>query len=102
MTIKADRVAALLAARRRADLPLVESMTIKVVREDRNPRDLEVRVGDLISVVGHDPTRRTREGLMGLVTEIGAGDTCPDYVIAVFPHLGETVVYADEWEVLNA
>jgi hypothetical protein len=28
--------------------------------------------------------------------------TCPDYVIAVFPHLGETVVYADEWEVLNA
>ena len=93
MTIKADRVAA---------LPLVESMTIKVVREDRNPRDLEVRVGDLISVVGHDPTRRTREGLMGLVTEIGAGDTCPDYVIAVFPHLGETVVYADEWEVLNA
>jgi hypothetical protein len=93
MTIKADRVAA---------LPLVESMTIKVVREDRNPRDLEVRVGDLISVVGHDPTRRTREGLMGLVTEIGAGDTCPDYVIAVFPHLGETVVYADEWEVINA
>ena len=93
MTIKAARGDA---------LPLIESMTIKVVREDRNPRDLEVRVGDLISVVGHDPTRRTREGLMGLVTEIGAGDTCPDYVIAVFPHLGETVVYADEWEVINA
>ena len=93
MTIKADRVAA---------LPLVESMTIKVVRENRNPRDLEVRVGDLISIVGHDPTRRTREGLMGLVTELGGHMTCPDYVIAVFPHLGETVVYADEWEVLNA
>ena len=93
MTIKADRVAA---------LPLVESMTIKVVREDRNPRDLEVRVGDLISIVGHDPTRRTREGLIGLVTELGGHTTCPDYVIAVFPHLGETVVYADEWEVLNA
>ncbi len=93
MTIKADRVAA---------LPLVESMTIKVVRENRNPRDLEVRVGDLISVVGHDPTRRTREGLIGLVTELGGHMTCPDYVIAVFPHLGETVVYADEWEVLNA
>jgi hypothetical protein len=46
MTIKADRV---------ATLPLVESMTIKVVRENRNPRDL-----------------------------------------------GETVVYADEWEVINA
>ena len=93
MTIKADRVAA---------LPLVESMTIKVVRENRNPRDLEVRVGDLISIVGHDPTRRTREGLMGLVTELGGHMTCPDYVIAVFPHLGETVVYADEWEVINA
>ena len=93
MTIKADRVAA---------LPLVESMTIKVVRENRNPRDLEVRVGDLISIVGHDPTRRTREGLIGLVTELGGHMTCPDYVIAVFPHLGETVVYADEWEVLNA
>jgi len=92
MTIKADRAAA---------LPLVESMTIKVVRENRSPRDLKVRVGDLISVVGHDPTRRTREGQLGLVTDIGAGDTCPDYVIAVFPHLGETVVYADEWEVLN-
>ena len=83
-------------------LPLIESMTIKVVRENRNPRDLEVRVGDLISVVGHDPTRRTRAGQIGLVTEIGAEVTCPDYVIAVFPHLGETVVYADEWEVLNA
>ena len=93
MTIKADRVAA---------LPLVESMTIKVVRENRNPRDLEVRVGDLISIVGLDPTRRTREGLIGLVTELGGHMTCPDYVIAVFPHLGETVVYADEWEVLNA
>ena len=93
MTIKADRVAA---------LPLVESMTIKVVRENRNPRDLEVRVGDLISIVGHDPTRRTREGLMGLVTDLGGHMTCPDYVIAVFPHLGETVVYADEWEVINA
>ena len=93
MTIKVER---------RDGRPLIESMTIKVVREDRNPRDLEVRVGDLISIVGHDPTRRTREGLMGLVTVIGAGDTCPDYVIAVFPHLGETVVYADEWEVLNA
>ena len=93
MTIKADRVAA---------LPLVESMTIKVVREDRNPRDLQPSVGDLISVVGHDPTRRTQPGLIGLVTEIGGHMTCPDYVIAVFPHLGETVVYADEWEVLNA
>ena len=93
MTIKADRVAA---------LPLVESLTIKVVRENRNPRDLEVRVGDLISIVGHDPTRRTREGLIGLVTELGGHMTCPDYVIAVFPHLGETVVYADEWEVINA
>ena len=93
MTIKADRVAA---------LPLVESMTIKVVRENREPRDLEVRVGDLISIVGHDPTRRTREGLIGLVTELGGHMTCPDYVIAVFPHLGETVVYADEWEVINA
>jgi hypothetical protein len=93
MTIKAARGDA---------LPLIESMTIKVVRENRNPRDLEVRVGDLISVVGHDPTRRTRPGLIGLVTEIGGHMTCPDYVIAVFPHLGETVVYADEWEVLNA
>jgi len=83
-------------------LPLVESMTIKVVRENREPRDLEVRVGDLISVVGHDPTRRTRPGLIGLVTVIGGHMTCPDYVIAVFPHLGETVVYADEWEVINA
>jgi hypothetical protein len=90
----------MIKAMRRDALPLIESMTIKVVRE--SPRDLEVMVGDLISVVGHDPTRRTREGQLGLVTEIGAGDTCPDYVIAVFPHLGETVVYADEWEVLNA
>jgi hypothetical protein len=91
MTIKVER---------RDALPLIESMTIKVVRE--SPRDLEVMVGDLISVVGHDPTRRTREGQLGLVTEIGGHMTCPDYVIAVFPHLGETVVYADEWEVLNA
>jgi hypothetical protein len=83
-------------------LPLIESMTIKVVRENRNPRDQQIKVGDLISVVGHDPTRRTRAGQIGLVTEIGAEVTCPDYVIAVFPHLGETVVYADEWEVLNA
>ena len=83
-------------------LPLVETMTIKVARGNRSRRDLEIRVGDLISVVGHDPTRRTRAGQIGLVTEIGAEDTCPDYVIAVFPHLGETVVYADEWEVLNA
>ena len=93
MTIKAARGDA---------LPLVESMTIKVVRENRSRRDLEIRVGDLISVVGHDPTRRTQPGLVGLVTEIGGHMTCPDYVIAVFPHLGETVVYADEWEVLNA
>ena len=93
MTIKATRGDA---------LPLVESMTIKVVRENRNPRDLQPMVGDLISVVGHDPTRRTQPGLIGLVTEIGGHMTCPDYVIAVFPHLGETVVYADEWEVLNA
>ena len=77
-------------------------MTIKVVRENRNPRDHQIKGGDLISVVGHDPTRRTRAGQIGLVTEIGAEVTCPDYVIAVFPHLGETVVYADEWEVLNA
>jgi hypothetical protein len=91
MTIKVER---------RDALPLIESMTIKVVRE--SPRDLEVKVGDLISVVGHDPTRRTREGQLGLVTVIGGHMTCPDYVIAVFPHLGETVVYADEWEVLNA
>ena len=91
MTIKVER---------RDALPLIESMTIKVVRE--SPRDLEVMVGDLISVVGHDPTRRTREGQLGLVTEIGGHMTCPDYVIAVFPHLGETVVYADEWEVFNA
>ena len=77
-------------------------MTIKVVRENRNPRDHQIKVGDLISVVGHDPTRRTREGQIGLVTVIGAEVTCPDYVIAVFPHLGETVVYADEWGVLNA
>ena len=91
MTIKADRVAA---------LPLVESMTIKVVRENRNPRDLEVRVGDLISIVGAYPG--SQRGKPGLVTEIGEPRTCPDYVIAVFPHLGETVVYADEWEVLNA
>ena len=48
MTIKIERLMA---------LPLIESMTIKVVRENRNPRDLEIRVGDLISVVGHDPTR---------------------------------------------
>ena len=92
MTIKVER---------RDALPLVESMTIKVVRENRNPRDQQIKVGDLISVVGHDPTRRTRAGQIGLVTEIGAEVTCPDYVIAVFPHLGETVVYADEWEVLN-
>ena len=91
MTIKVER---------RDALPLIESMTIKVVRE--SPRDLEVMVGDLISVVGHDPTRRTREGQLGLVTEIGDPRTCPDYVVAVFPHLGETVVYADEWEVINA
>ena len=93
MTIKAARGDA---------LPLVESMTIKVVRENRNPRDLEIKVGDLISIVGHDPTRRTVPDQLGLVTEIGEPPTCPDYVIAVFPHLGETVVYADEWEVLNA
>ena len=83
-------------------LPLIESMTIKVERGNRSPRDLEIKVGDLISVVGHDPTRRTQPGLIGLVTELGGHMTCPDYVIAVFPHLGETVVYADEWEVLNA
>ena len=93
MAIKIERLMA---------LPLIESMTIKVVRENRNPRDHQIKVGDLISVVGHDPTRRTRAGQIGLVTEIGAEVTCPDYVIAVFPHLGETVVYADEWEVLNA
>jgi hypothetical protein len=50
-------------------------------------------VGDLIRVIGWDPP--------GLVTDVGAGDTCPDYVIAVFSAWGETVVYADEWEVLN-
>ena len=97
MTIKADRVGA---------LPLVESMTIKLVRENRNPRDLEIRVGDLIRIVNHDPTMAmplaSVPHTLGLVTEIGGHMTCPDYVIAVFPHLGETVVYADEWEVLNA
>ena len=83
-------------------------MTIKVVRENRNPRDLEIRVGDLIGIVNHDPTMsprlspKTVPRQLGLVTEIGGHMTCPDYVIAVFPHLGETVVYADEWEVLNA
>jgi hypothetical protein len=93
MTIKVER---------RVGRPLIESMTIKVERGNRSRRDLEIRVGDLISVVGHDPTRRTSAGQLGLVTEVGGHMTCPDYVIAVFPHLGETVVYADEWEVLNA
>ncbi len=69
-------------------------MTIKVVRENRQARDLEVRVGDLIRVIGWQRP--------GLVTDVGAGDTCPDYVIAVFSEWGETVVYADEWEVINA
>ena len=96
MTIKADRVGA---------LPLVESMTIKVVRENRNPRDHQIRVGDLIRIVNHDPTMAMPLAAvphtLGLVTEMGEPATCPDYVIAVFPHLGETVVYADEWEVIN-
>ena len=68
-------------------------MAIKVARENRNPRDHQVRVGDLIRVIGWTP--------LGLVTDVGAGDTCPDYVIAVFSAWGETVVYADEWEVIN-
>ena len=67
---------------------------IKVVRENRQARDLEVRVGDLIRVIGYTAP--------GLVTDVGAGDTCPDYVIAVFSEWGETVVYADKWEVINA
>ena len=75
-------------------------MTIKVVRENRNPRDQQIKVGDLISIVGAYPG--SQRGKPGLVTEIGGHMTCPDYEIAVFPHLGETVVYADEWEVLNA
>jgi hypothetical protein len=69
-------------------------MTIKVARESRNPRDHQVCVGDLIRVIGWQRP--------GLVTDVGAGDTCPDYVIAVFSEWGETVVYADEWEVINA
>jgi hypothetical protein len=84
---------------------------IRVKRENRNRRDLEIRQGDLIQVVGLSTPARSRGAgtrdippvaALGLVIEIGAGDTCPDYVIAVFPHLGETVVYADEWEVINA
>ena len=71
-------------------------MTIKVARESRNPRDHQVCVGDLIRVIGSIDQRP------GLVTDVGAGDTCPDYVIAVFSGWGETVVYADEWEVINA
>ncbi len=83
-------------------------MTIKLVRENRNPRDSKIKVGDLIGIVNYDPTmsprlsRRCGPGTLGLVTEIGQPATCPDYVIAVFPHLGETVVYEDEWEVINA
>ena len=68
-------------------------MTIKVARDNRTPRDYQVRVGDLIRVIGHT--------VPGLVTDVGAGDTCPDYVVAVFSGWGETVVYADEWEVIN-
>ena len=68
-------------------------MTIKVAREKSTPRDHQVRVGDLIRVIGWTPP--------GLVVDVGAGDTCPDYVIAVFSEWGETVVYADEWEVIN-
>ena len=66
---------------------------IKVARDNRNPRDQQIRVGDLIQVIGWTPP--------GLVIDVGAGDTCPDYVIAVFSGWGETVVYADEWEVIN-
>ena len=66
---------------------------IKVARENRTPRDYQVRVGDLIRVIGWTP--------LGLVTHLGAGDTCPDYVVAVFSGWGESVVYADEWEVIN-
>ena len=74
---------------------------IRVNRENRNPRDLEIRQGDLIQVV-HARLGSAAAPSLGLVIEIGEPATCPDYVIAVFPHLGETVVYADEWEVVNA
>lgn len=69
---------------------------IRITRENRNPRDLEIKVGDLIRPVGVGIKIH-----VGIVAEIGEPATCPDYVIAVFPHWGETVVYADEWEVIN-
>lgn len=82
-------------------------MTIKVARENRNPRDSKIKVGDLIGIPNPDPTmsprlsHRYEPGTLGLVTAIGQPATCPDYVIAVFPHLGETVVYEDEWEIIS-
>ena len=82
-------------------------MTIKVARENRNPRDSKIMVGDLLGIPHPDPTmsprlsHRYEPGTLGLVTAIGQPATCPDYVIAVFPHLGETVGYEDEWEIIS-
>ena len=46
-------------------------MTIKVVRENRNPRDSKIKVGDLIGIPNHDPIVGQNPGTLGLVTAIG-------------------------------
>ena len=49
-----------------------------------------MKVGDLVKDIYHP------QAGIGIVTEVGAHE---DYLIAIFPVHGPTVVYADEWEV---
>ncbi len=51
-----------------------------------------MKVGDLVKDIYHPHAG------IGIVTEVGAHE---DYLIAIFPVHGPTVVYADEWEVVS-
>jgi hypothetical protein len=51
-----------------------------------------MKVGDLVKDIYHP------QAGIGIVTAVGANK---DYLIAVFPVHGPTVVYADEWEVIS-
>jgi len=51
-----------------------------------------MQVGNLIKNIRHPQTG------IGIVIEVGSNE---DYIIAVFPVYGFTIVYADEWEVVS-
>ena len=51
-----------------------------------------MKVGNLVKNIRHP------QAGIGIVIEVGSQE---DYIIAMFPVHGLTVVYADEWEVIS-